>query len=951
MNKNKTRKTARTGVKKRHISLLLLTCLALAAGGVGGYYHQQNAEPNSPQNQQEARSKSQKNTQGKGQKKKKKQPQPSAGHETSGSQNSHSPKQQETASAPEETTHLLSWLSQQEKDDHLYNAVRENNVALVRQCLTAGADPNYNNLNNRNAKFPIYLAANKGFADCLRVLLEAGADPNIDIEWNPNYYTALCHAAQNGHAECVDILIKAGALINICKVGLTPLHMAAENGHTECVSILIKAGAMLDNAPGSTTALYLAAEKGHLDCVKLLLEAGADPTAGSPSAMDHALKVPELRALMIKAEDARMTLAKAKELSQQEKSERLKEAIADNNTLMVRRYLAAGADIKTVLNADTRFKEEQPEDCEAIFKMLMEADGGASADYFDLEHPNTRLFHAAGQGDAEQVKQLVNDGADIHATNSMNKWTALHHAAIRGHVDCIKLLLKAGAKVNLPDRFGRTALYWAACNSHTDCVKLLLKAKANAKLADSQNRTALYWAAERGNADCVKMLIKAGADIEQGNPKGRDRSVAVEGGHVEERYEYYSPLYWTALWGYADCMKLLIDAGADVNKDTDRRPALQLAAQGGHADCIKLLLKAGVDVNKVAPLDEHTPLYYAATEGHEECVRLLLKAPNIDVNKDKLTLSKTIANGHTECVRLLLSAPGIELNQYPRGHNPLFIAFEYGHLECAKLLLKAPGLDLDKAVNEAIEFGIACMSHFDESQKRQIGELLIAHPCVDINRTGALIAAASSGDEGYLKMCLDKPGTDINIKNQYGVFPLLAAANKNRVGCLSMLLDAPGIDVNAGAGQWTALHGAVAYNSIVCVELLLNAKGIDINAESQDGDTALHQAVSKDFSKMFKDSHRTMIEKQRAISQWGQATCVRSLLNAKGINVNKVNKKGQTALWLAVNNNNVECVRLLLNAPGINIHQPDAEGKSPRALAEEKQHNECLNLLLKAANH
>ena len=717
------------------------------------------------------------------------------------------------------------------------------------------------------------------------------------------------------------------------------------------MALLIRAGAKLDVPKGCrTTALYEATRKGHIECAKMLLAAGANPTDGNPNAISLGRDIPGLREAMRKAETECNIQALDKGLSQQEKNDRLAKAVNNGNAILVRRYLAAGADVKAVLNAQTRFDERDPENAEAIFKMLMEADGGASADYFNLEHPNTRLFLAAGQGDTELVKKLMKEGADIHATNSMNQWTPLHHAAIRGHEDCLMLLLKAGAKVNQPDRFGRTPLYWAAFNSHTECVKMLLKAKADAKMADSDNRTALYWAAERGNADCVKMLIKAGADVEQCYTKGRLRHIE---GKDEEFHEQYSPLYWTALWGHADCMKLLIDAGADVNKDTDRRPALHLAAQGGHADCVKLLLEAGADVNKVAKLDEHTPLYYAAWEGHEECVRLLLNAPGIDVNKDKLTLYYAVAHGHTECVRLLLAAPGFNANLYPRGYNPLLRAFIAGHLECAKLLMTAPGLDMNKAVNEALEIGINrhgdLHRHLDESQRRQIFELLIAHPSANINRTGALILAAEAGHEVFLKMCLDKPGTDVNIKNKNGEFPLLIAANKNKVGCLQMLLDAPGIDVNAGAGQWTALHGAVDNNSIVCVELLLNAKGIDVNAESSTGDTALHRVVSKDYSKIWEGwagkNHRT------AISQWGQAACLRLLLNAQGIDVNKVNNKGQTALWLAVFNNNVECVRLLLNAPGININQPDAAGKSPLDLATEKKHDECMKLLREAAKH
>ena len=932
-------------MKKRHITILLISILTLAAAGGMFYYLHQNTETRPPQNQQEARTKKHKNKQGKAQKKKKKQAQPKEAPEASGSEGRVSPTPPEKASAPEETPPTHGELSQEEKDNRLYDAANQGNVDLVLHYLRAGANPN-----KRHPKwqdYPIYTAAQKGFTDCLRILLNTGANPDIGIDSSPHFCTAIFHAAQNGHVDCIDLLFKAGATINVEKGGRTPLHMAARNGHTQCVALLIRAGARLDAAPNRTTALYEATKNGHIECAKMLLAAGANPTVGSPNAISLGRDIPGLREAMLKAETECNIQSIAKGLSQQEKNDRLAKAVIDGNAILVRRYLAAGADVKAVLNAQTRFNESYPENAEAIFKMLMEADGGASADYFNLEHPNTRLFLAAGQGDTELVKKLMKEGADIHATNSMNQWTPLHHAAIRGHEDCLMLLLKAGAKVNQPDRFGRTPLYWAAFNSHTECVKMLLKAKADAKSADSDNRTALYWAAERGNADCVKMLIKAGADVEQCYTKGRLRRIE---GKDEEFHEQYSPLYWTALWGHADCMKLLIDAGADVNKDTDRRPALHLAAQGGHADCVKLLLEAGADVNKVAKLDEHTPLYYAAWEGHEECVRLLLNAPGIDVNKDKATLNDAIRNGHTACVRLLLSAPGINLNQSLREHNPLRIAFERGDLECAKLLLNARGLDMNRAVNDAIERGIwPWARYYDESQRTKIFELLIAHPSADINRTGALVAAATIGHEGYVKMCLDKPGTDVNIKNKNGEFPLLIAANKNKVGCLQMLLDAPGIDVNAGTGQWTALHGAVDNNSIVCVELLLNAKGIDVNAESSTGDTALHRVVSKDYSKRWegwgRKNHRT------AISQWGQAACLRLLLNAQGIDVNKVNKKGQTALWLAVFNNNVECVRLLLNAPGININQPDATGKSPLDLASEKNHDECLKLLREAAKH
>ena len=50
--------------------------------------------------------------------------------------------------------------------------------------------------------------------------------------------------------------------------------------------------------------------------------------------------------------------------------------------------------------------------------------------------------------------------------------------------------------------------------------------------------------------------------------------------------------------GGEECVRVLIQAGADVNKrDSYNRTPLMLAAKYGFHKCVKLLLKAGADVN------------------------------------------------------------------------------------------------------------------------------------------------------------------------------------------------------------------------------------------------------------------------------------------------------------------------------------------------------------------
>ena len=123
--------------------------------------------------------------------------------------------------------------------------------------------------------------------------------------------------------------------------------------------------------------------------------------------------------------------------------------------------------------------------------------------------------------------------------------------------------------------------------------------------------------------------------------------------------EYDSKLIEAAKNGKTELVKLLIAAGADVNKaDEDGETPLFRAAWNAHTECVKLLLAAGANVNKANKWGG-TPLYWAAYKGRTECVKLLIDA-GADVNKasneGRTPLSIAEKNGHTECAELLRAA-------------------------------------------------------------------------------------------------------------------------------------------------------------------------------------------------------------------------------------------------------------------------------------------------------
>ena len=218
----------------------------------------------------------------------------------------------------------------------------------------------------------------------------------------------------------------------------------------------------------------------------------------------------------------------------------------------------------------------------------------------------------------------------------------------------------------------------------------------------SNGKTALISAAENGHAKAVRLIIEAGADVNKG-------------------------LIFAARTGNVSCMSGLIKAGANVNitDSSDCGTPLIAASFRGHDHCVDVLIQAGADVNLVGgiaetPVDHmleyififmletgkdgrdyqkniggFTPLSAASLRGHDKCIELLLKA-GADVNRiDMWGFTPLIAasrGGHFQCVEALLQA-GAYVNFVSRrgAKTALMVASWGGHYRCSQILIKAGG--------------------------------------------------------------------------------------------------------------------------------------------------------------------------------------------------------------------------------------------------------------------
>ena len=482
-------------------------------------------------------------------------------------------------------------------------------------------------------------------------------------------------------------------------------------------------------------------------------------------------------------------------------------------------------------------------------------------------------------------------------------WKLLPYACLCSHI-------WAGSNQSVPQ--DASSLLVACRDGHSRDVQAQLDAcprlanHAFATGSPGQKFTALSVASAYGRGDVVRRLLAAGADTDGNYCAVITPLMLACACGSGELYSYLlsalrgslSPDYIESMsenepqeeGSYRHCLRLLIDAGADINAtDGKGRGALYFAAEQGNCAVLSLLTERGARVDGWSSY-RNDPLCIATEEGHRACVRILLaaRAPLIkDRSHQYSALHLAAQRGHADILELLLQHDNsVDTVNTPLLATPLLVAAMCGRVSCMRVLLGA-GADVDLPDKNGCT-PLYCAAFFGQSQ------------------AVALLA---------------KKGAKVNGWHSWQTDPLCAAVSEGRVGCVRELLVAGATVVTGkGIGPWV-LHLAVLKGYVEIVALLV----------------AQRDCV---------DAENTVTSKSPLMiaSEKGDEFCVSILLDA-GANINRSDSSGRTALHHAVARGHLAVVAVLLGR-GASRHHRDARGETPLMTAREHGYENLVPLLL-----
>lgn len=547
------------------------------------------------------------------------------------------------------------------------------------------------------------------------------------------------------------------------------------------------------------------------------------------------------------------------------------------------------------------------------------------------------LFDAVSQNNILKVKILINQGANVNAYHNdkdgiLEHCTCLYRSIKNGYLEISRILIKAGADVNAPvyifkNKHISSPIYpleGAVNNLNTAVAATKLLLDNGASVSSIENRNPLfktcYWyhfydpKHERVLFECCRSLIEAGADINDF--------------HLND---YNVPLFFTAINGYKNIIRLFLEHGAILDLASsfmlDRYETVEVFLQN----------------NPTTPTNNIGALLCKSLERNniELCTKIINYGINLNITIPVSSLNSSkicpLESANTyDSVKLLLNA-GADPNYILDGDKHSHILCSLIHISSVEILRLL--LDYKANPNQQYE-----------------------------NYNTTVLQSALSTDLPYqkAKLLLDA-GADIHTRNSEGLSVIhyifyhkfspersesIFSSLSEIVRTLDLLLEYnanPNLKDNKGN---TPLHLAASNNySKILFKQLIKA-GCDVYTQNYFGETALDLAIRSINIEYRKEQNKSTIQFLQSLNVkyniltalLYKDTCdfLKELDNIEDIEIKDSNYN--TLLHYAIENKSFAIVRKLI-CKGVQINCVTANMQTALDLANIQKNNQLIEYL------
>ena len=286
-------------------------------------------------------------------------------------------------------------------------------------------------------------------------------------------------------------------------------------------------------------------------------------------------------------------------------------------------------------------------------------------------HGSTPLHVAAYLGHFDIVKILVNNGANIFATNFKNE-APLHTAISKGHYTISKYLLINGAVVHFDNEEYHDLVMLAVKNCQVDLVKLLLFYDAGINF-EYEIESFLQLAIKNQSLEIMQLLLENGVDPNYSynpyNPNGAhpvaDLALETRNWDIINMLLNYGiediegPIFLKqAIYSSNNIanVEMLLKNGVEADISVLRDDRALALSESNTREILNLLIGFGANVN-YQDEDLQTPLHYATEYENYKLLKVLMQNganPNLKDDVGESSIEKTLQYKSTNYFKAIL---------------------------------------------------------------------------------------------------------------------------------------------------------------------------------------------------------------------------------------------------------------------------------------------------------